>query len=220
MDNITDRRSGTGSAWTGAACVLALLALWNGPAQADSLLDTSGPAGRNAGLYTEAAPQLKVGDIIKIRITEATTANVSANSHTKDQDTEKTTFSHNGILGRLLHPLFGLLGEGDVNFNNQGEFKGNGTTDRQTRLQGTVTALVADRLDNGNLIVEGRKRVHINNEEQTMVVRGLIDPLDLDSDLTINSDHVADVEIEYVGAGQLSKKNKPNFLSRIIDTVF
>jgi flagellar basal body L-ring protein FlgH len=53
-----------------------------------------------------------------------------------------------------------------------------------------------------------------------MVVRGVINPLDLDSKLTIDSDLVADVEIEYLGDGQLSKKTKPNFLSRLVDTVF
>jgi len=225
--NSSERKttSGTGGgAWAGAACAFALLltlVLPTGPARADSLLDTNSPSLKhNGGLYTRAAPDLKVGDIVKIHITEDTTANVTADAHTKDQDTEKTTVSHTGLLGRLLHPLLGLLGTGSMNYDNEGEFKGTGNTDRQTKLQGTVTAIVADKLDNGNLIVEGRKRVHINSEEQTMVVRGMIDPLDLDSKLTIDSDLVADVEIEYLGDGQLTKKTKPNFLSKIIDTVF
>jgi flagellar L-ring protein precursor FlgH len=221
MHSTGNKQGSAQTGWLGAACaVLVLAAVQAGPARADSLFDAGKPGARDAGLYAKIAPDLKPGDVVKIHITEDTTANVTADSHTKDQDTEKTSFSNTGLLGRLLHPVLSLLGGGNQSYDNEGEFKGNGTTDRQTKLQGTVTALVADKLDNGNLIIEGRKRVHINNEEQTMVVRGVINPLDLDSKLTIDSDLVADVEIEYLGDGQLSKKTKPNFLSRLVDTVF
>lgn len=204
--------------WIGTGCLLA--ALHCGGALADSLFNPDAVDSRDSGLYARIAPELDKGDIIKVRIREQTTADLNTTARTKDESSEQASFNRNGLLGRLLNPVFGVLGTGSANYSNDGEFKGDGKTTRNSRLSGTVTALVADKLDNGNLIIEGRKRVRVNGEDQTMVVRGLISPYDLDSDYTIDSDLVADVEIEYIGEGQLSKKTKPNWLSRVVDLIF
>lgn len=204
--------------WIGTGCLLG--ALLSGTALADSLFNPEDVDRRHTGLYGRIAPELEKGDIIKVRIREQTTADLNTAARTTDESTEEAGFNRTGLLGRVLNPLFGLLGEGTAQYTNEGEFQGDGRTSRNSRLSGTVTALVADRLDNGNLIIEGRKRVRVNGEDQTMVVRGLIDPHDVDSTMTIDSDLVADVEIEYLGEGQLSKKTKPNWLSRVVDLIF
>lgn len=205
--------------WIGTGCAV-LLAMAGAQARADSLFDPANADSRDSGIYARLAPDVNKGDIVKVRIREQTRADVNTTAQTKDEDSEKTGASRTGLLGRLLTPVFNLLGTGTQDYSNEGEFKGDGKTTRDARLSGTVTALVVDKLDNGNLIIEGRKRVRVNGEDTTMVVRGLIDPRDLDSRLTIDSDLVADVEIEYLGEGQLSKKTKPNWLSRVVDLVF
>jgi flagellar L-ring protein precursor FlgH len=204
--------------WACTGCLLA--ALHCGGALADSLFNADAVSARDSGLYARIAPELNKGDIIKVRIREQTTADLGTAARTKDESSEQASMNRNGLLGRLLNPVFNVLGTGSTSYRNDGEFKGDGKTTRNSRLNGTVTALVADRLDNGNLIIEGRKRVRVNGEDQTMVVRGLIDPHDVDSNMTIDSDLVADVEIEYLGEGQLSKKTKPNWLSRVVDLIF
>ncbi len=113
-----------------------------------------------------------------------------------------------------------LLGEGTVSYDDSHEFKGDGKTDRSTRVDALVTALVVDKLDNGNLIIEGRKQVKVNAESQTLLVRGVVNPADIDSDMVVQSDMVADVEVEYIGEGQLTKRTKPGFLSRVVDFIF
>ena len=199
-----------------------LLVLLAAPAYADSLYtDSPTDDQHNAGLYAKHPIALAVGDIVKVQIREQSTADVELGVQTKDEFKSDTKLERTGgLLGRILQPAFKLLGAGDFGFDTSTDFKDDGKTDRSVRLDALVTALVVDVLDNGYVIIEGRKRVLVNKEEQTMLVRGLIDPRDLDSDRVIDSDQVADVEIEYLGDGQLSKRTKPGFLSRVIDFIF
>lgn len=203
-------------------CLFTLLLAFPLAAHADSLFapDDEGDP-HKVGLYGKHPVVLEIGDIVKVNVREKTTADVELGLETKDESKSGIKMERSGnLLGRVLDPFLDLIGEGELGFESEGDFKDDGKTDRTVRLDGIVTALVVDVLDNGYAIIEGRKRVNVNNEEQTMVVRGLIDPKDLDSERMIDSDMVADVEIEYIGEGQLSKKSKPGFLSRIFDAIF
>jgi flagellar L-ring protein precursor FlgH len=210
----------SGGRWLTVLCLLCTV--YAGPARADSLFAPEEGDAHNAGLYGEHPPVLEVGDVIKVRVREKTVADVELAVDTKDsfQSTNKIARSADKLLGRVLQPFFQLLGTGDYSFTSDTQFKDDGSTDRTVRMDALVTALVVDKLDSGNLIIEGRKQVNVNAESQTLVVRGVIDPRDLDADHVIDSDYVADVEIEYLGEGRLSKRTKPGFLSRIIDLIF
>ena len=107
-----------------------------------------------------------------------------------------------------------------LGFESTRDFKDDGKTDRSVRLDAVVTAMVVDKLENGYVVIEGRKEVNVNDENQVMIVRGVADPRDIDKDRMIDSDHIADVEIDYIGEGQLSKQKKPGFLSRIFNQLF
>lgn len=204
------------------AATAAVLVLITGTALADSLYESDVEDIHAAGLYGKHPPVLEVGDIVKVKIREKTSADVELSVDTKDSfsSTNKITRSAEKLLGRVLQPVFDLLGTGDFTHDSETQFKDDGSTDRSSRLDALVTALVVDKLASGNLIIEGRKQINVNDERQTMIVRGVIDPRDLDSDHVIESDYIADVEIEYVGEGKLSKRTKPGFLSRIVDFIF
>jgi flagellar L-ring protein precursor FlgH len=171
------------------------------------------------GLYAKSSPRLMVGDVVKVRIREKSVADVDMGVNTKDGSKQDVKFNTGGFFKQLLNKATSIFGLGDATYESSTEFKGDGTTDRKVKMDAMVTALVVDRLTSGNLVIEGRKRVKINAEEQTMVVRGVICPRDLDSDYMVDSDLVADAEIEYVGQGELSKKSKPGFLSRVLDAI-
>lgn len=193
------------------------------PARADSLFVQPDPGSDPAstGLYAKHPPKLAEGDTVRIRVREKSAADVQIGVNTKDETKQDSTIERTGgILGRLLNPFLKLIGEGTNKGNSEGEFKGDGSTDRTVRMDSIVTALVVGVLDNGNLLVEGRKKVLVNGESQTLVVRGTLNPKDLDEDLAVDSERIADVEIEYLGEGQLSKKSRPGFLSKLIDEVF
>jgi flagellar L-ring protein precursor FlgH len=201
------------------ALSLLLQARW---ALADSLYtqpESNDPSA--AGLYAPHPVPLEVGDIVKVRVREKSVADVQLGVSTKDQAKNSTKLDRQGgLFGRLLNPLLKLIGTGTVSYDSKHDFKDDGSTDRTVRMDGIVTALVTEKMENGQLVIEGRKQVLVNSENQTMVVRGVIDPRDLDADRMIDSDLIADVEIQYLGEGQLTKRTKPNFLSRVIDAIF
>jgi flagellar L-ring protein precursor FlgH len=201
---------------------IALIGLAASAAYADSLYSTDEDDAYSVGLYGKHDPIIEVGDIVKVKIVEKTSADVELSVDTKDsyQKSSKIEKGAEKLLGRVLQPFFNLLGSGEFSHDTQTQFKDDGKTDREVRLDALVTALVVEKLPTGNLVIEGRKQVLVNSETQTLLVRGVIDPKMLDADNVIESADIADVEIEYVGEGQLSKRTKPGFLSRVIEFIF
>jgi len=96
-------------------------------------------------------------------------------------------------------------------------FQGTGETTREGKLIGTITAKVVEVMPNGNLFIESRKEITINNERQVLILRGMIRPVDILPDNTIMSSKVADAQVFFIGDGVLQDKQKPGWLVRILD---
>jgi flagellar L-ring protein precursor FlgH len=75
-------------------------------------------------------------------------------------------------------------------------------------------------LENGNFIIEGRRQLTINAEDQYLIIRGMIRPDDITSDNTILSQYIADAKIVYTGRGVVDDKMRPGWLTRIVDWVW
>lgn len=201
--------------------LLTMLAL-SGLANADSLFNSNEANDpKTQGLYAVKPLVLEVGDIVKVRIREKTTADVELGVQTKGISEYTMENTRKGdLLSRVMDPFLDLVGAGEITFGSDRKFKEDGKTDRSVRLDAVVTAIVIEVLDNGYVVIEGRKQVNINDENQLMVVSGLVDPLDIDKDRMVDSDNVADVVINYIGEGKLSKQTKPGFLSRVFNQIF
>lgn len=100
------------------------------------------------------------------------------------------------------------------------DFKGKGDTQRSGRLIGTITAKVIELLPNGNLVIESRKEIVINNEKQILSLKGIIRPEDIESDNTILSNKVADAQIYYSGEGIIGEKQRSGWFTRFLDTIW
>ena len=83
----------------------------------------------------------------------------------------------------------------------------------QTSLAGIVVAV----LPTGVLVVEAERQMTMNNERQTILLRGLVRPGDIAPDGSISSNLIANLELELKGKGVLSDGTRPpNSLMRII----
>jgi flagellar L-ring protein precursor FlgH len=73
-------------------------------------------------------------------------------------------------------------------------------------------------------MIEGEKRVKIDNQEQTVYVSGIVRPEDIQAGNVILSTYLADARIEYRGGVSLSSAEKPNIgvriLQRLIGWIF
>ena len=100
------------------------------------------------------------------------------------------------------------------------DFKGKGDTNREGKLVANISAKVVEVMPNGNLMLEARKELTINNEKQILVLTGMIRPDDIDSNNTVLSSKIADAQIYYVGDGVIQDKQSPGWLVRIMDKVW
>ena len=108
-----------------------------------------------------------------------------------------------------LSRLAGLSSTTDLN--------GEGATTRETNLSTSLTARVVHVLPNGNLIIEGTKEITINAETQTVVLRGIVRPVDIDTANAVLSERIAEMEVRVNGKGVVgSAIRRPFFLYRLL----
>ena len=61
----------------------------------------------------------------------------------------------------------------------------------------------------GTLVVEAERQIMMNNEHETVILRGLVRPGDLDATNTVASNSVGNLEVEVKGKGVISEGLRP-----------
>ncbi len=107
-----------------------------------------------------------------------------------------------------------------ISASTQNNYKGEGETNRKDSLVGTISAMVAEVLPSGILRIEGSKIIAVNNEEQIMVLSGLVRPRDITSDNSVQSSRIANMRIDYYGKGSLEDAQHEGWLSRVMRKVW
>ena len=79
----------------------------------------------------------------------------------------------------------------------------------QTSLSTILTGRVAAVLANGTLVVEAERQITMNNEHETVILRGMVRPGDLDATNTVTSNQVGNLEVEVKGKGVISEGIRP-----------
>jgi len=154
----------------------------------------------------------QIDDIITILVSDTASAVSSGATNTSRKSSTKNSVAAFAGLTKATGPLANL-----ANISGDTELQGQGTTSRQTTLTTNLSARVTHVLPNGNLVVEGLKEILINSERQTVGVRGVIRPVDLNPDNTISSDRLADLEVHVNGKGVVNDAVKrPFILYRIL----
>ncbi len=154
----------------------------------------------------------EVGDIVTVYVLEKTTALNKAN--TTDERSTSGAFEFNSAAGdSATVPTAFTAGGGLKN-------KGTGVTGRSDSFSATVSCLVTEVLPNGNLIVEGQRRMTINNEEQFIIVRGMVRKDDITYNNTITSGQMANADIIYTGAGGIDGGTGPGWLGEALQLIW
>lgn len=165
-----------------------------------------------------------IGDVVTVQITEKTSAIKEASTSTSRQS--NTDIGIQNFLG--LPNNFGMR-----NFLNSGQpfspevqatydatFDGSGTTKRSGELNAVIATRVTEVMANGNLVLEGRKEILVNNEYQFIVLSGIARPEDIDERNIIPSILLSDARIEYSGKGVIADEQSPGWMRRILDNVW
>jgi flagellar L-ring protein FlgH len=154
---------------------------------------------------------MHVGDLITIVVAQGTSAN-NANS----VSTARTFNASSGITALAGH----LKTSGIQNiFSPQssqtlsGKSQGSTSTTLNDTLAGRVVAVLPSRA----LVIEAERQLTMNNEKQTIVLRGLVRQGDIAPDGSVQSNFIANLELELKGKGVLSDGTRPpNLLVRTL----
>lgn len=145
----------------------------------------------------------RVGDLITIVVVHDTTAN-NANS----VSTARTLAASSGITA-----LAGELKTGGVaqlfSPNSSQALTGKSQASTTSSLQTTLSGRVVAVLSSGLLVIEAERQLTMNNENQTVLVRGLVRRADIGPDNTVASNTIGDLELELKGKGVLSDGTRP-----------
>lgn len=144
----------------------------------------------------------KIGDALTIVVYQA-----AESSNSTQTSTRKST------------DIAAALSAGSVNegarANLGGGYSGRGDARRTERFVTQLSVMVTDVLPNGDLLVTGRQRMHVNGERTEVSVRGRVRVVDIAADNRILSTRIADAEIDYGGRGFVSRGARPGIVNRL-----
>ena len=162
----------------------------------------------------------RVGDTLTVVVSEQTSASKAATTGTGRSGSVAAGIPN--LLGMEANLLKsnGMDPTKLMSASTDTKYSGTGTTTRNDALTATMTARVMEILPNGNLLIEGRRNVMVNNEDQMIVLEGTVRPRDITPDNTITSALIADARITYSGNGVISDRQRPGWLMNIIDVVW
>jgi flagellar L-ring protein precursor FlgH len=198
--------------------------IWRGSTQSGSFL-----------FFDEKASN--VGDLVTVLIIEQTEAEGDARTETdSDRQTAVGLSSQVGFQKLVASPIQGLLSvfgfnpdgtgvdQGEtlnvVQSSMQNEFTGEGMTSRSGSFTGIITCRVVGVLPNGILHIRGRRSVVVNHEAQYISLEGLVRREDLTIENSVLSNSVAEMRLSYDGMGVLDDKQRPGFMSRVLDWAY
>ena len=182
------------------------------------------PGDTSKNLLFEDTKARKVGDIVTVLLNETATSSATASTDTsKSSSIDLQTNSILGLPSNMGMQNFLGMGTG---FNPAAKGsttranKGTGTVSREGSLTGTLAATIMAVNENGNFEIAGKRSVTVNNEEQLMVLTGIIRPSDVNYDNTINSSLIANAAISYSGEGVVSDEQRIGWLMRALSYVW
>lgn len=168
--------------------------------------------GHDIALFENSTAR-RVGDTVTIRLVERT--NASKSSSTTTSKSTNVNLPGPTIAGRPVT----VNGTEVLNMSlaNETGFDGQGDSSQSNQLEGDITVTVARKLPNGNLLVRGQKWIQINQGREYVRIQGIVRPIDIQPDNSIQSSKVADATISYGGQGALADANTKGWLARFFD---
>lgn len=159
------------------------------------------------------------GDIVTVIVSEEASASKQASTGTKRE--AGITASIPNFMGIETTALADKLNlNALIKASTKSEFDGSGNTSRKDFLNATISARVMDVLPNGDLMIEGRRSIKVNNEEQIIILAGTVRPKDINHENMVSSTNIADARITYSGDGILSDRQQPGWLFTFIDKIW
>ena len=154
----------------------------------------------------------QVDDLLTVVVAEQASAVTTGTTKTQRSSSTKNSIASLAGPTKAAGALANLAAlTGDTQLNGQG------TTSRSTTLTTTLTARVTHVLPGGALVIEASKDVQINSERQTITVRGVVRPADIDATNSVQSNRLGQLEVHVNGKGVVGDAvRRPFILYRLL----
>ena len=99
------------------------------------------------------------------------------------------------------------------------DFSGKGDASAANDFTGTITVTVTEVYTNGNLLVSGEKQIAMSQGTEFIRFSGVVNPVTVSPQNTVQSIQVADARIEYRANGYIDEAQTMGWLSRFFMNV-
>ncbi|MGQ3892630.1 flagellar basal body L-ring protein FlgH [Legionella sp. CNM-4043-24] len=150
----------------------------------------------------------RVGDVLTIRLEEATQGEYRARTRTDKK----------AILNYPVPILFGKSVPAlEVDTNTEQKFDSMGNSDQSNRLRGTISVTVVRMLPNSNMVVQGESWVTINQGQEFIQLTGIVRPEDIGPNNIVSSQRVAAAQIRYGARGQAGYATRGGLMTKLFN---
>jgi flagellar L-ring protein precursor FlgH len=190
------------------------------PEQPDSL-NTKTPA---YSLYAVPVPEpkvLKKHDLVNIVVREESQSSSKGTTDFKktgDFDAKLESFikfdpSNWEIAGEPLKS------PPEIKFSGSRNLKGDASADRTDSVVARIEAEVLDVKPNATLVLQARKHIKSEEEEQTFILTGVCRVQDIDASNSVLSTDLHDLDLQKITNGAVRDRTKRGLLPRLLDFV-
>jgi flagellar L-ring protein precursor FlgH len=161
----------------------------------------------------------QVGDILTVKVNINDTAQFNdqtALNRTSTEDTEITNFIGANTLKNTPQAV---LPGSVLTASGNSQMTGTGQINRSDQLITNVAAVVTQLLPNGNMVIEGKQEIRLNNEIRELIVAGVVRPEDIQSDNAIELPKVAEARLAYGGRGTLTNIQTERWGQQVADII-
>ena len=160
-------------------------------------------------LRTLVAPiARKPGDLVTVLIQETQDVKNEEKSDLSKDSSLDYRLNNFDIKANAFNTLPGIGGSRSDTFAGSANYEKKGT------FTARLTAVVIDADSNGNLIIQGRREIRVDQEIKVIEISGMIRRFDIKSNNTVESELVADARVMYSGSGPLTNTTQRRGVSR------
>lgn len=154
----------------------------------------------------------QVGDILTILVDERSLAEFAAQTQASKSDS--ASFSPSffvDFLQRIFRPF---------SVSSSSKTQGDGKSSNSQKIEARLSVIVREVTPQGNLVVEGARTLVTNRESQTLYVRGVVRPYDVQPDNTVRSENIAEAEVSTKGRGLVADRQRRGLITSLLEWLF
>ena len=163
----------------------------------------------------------QIGDIVTVKIMNQSAATHEAGTNTSKRSNmglDYYSFKDN-YKSSSADPNINRS-RNDYNLGGSDTYSGVGRTSRKSKVQTTMSAVIVQILDNGNLYIVGEHTVNVNNEKEIIQISGVIRQDDISPENEVLSHQIANAKISIKGEGVVGSKQEPGLMSKMFGWIF